>query len=41
MRPGNKLALAEAKWALIHKDTVGPTGQRQYMYWVVGSWCTE
>ena len=31
MRPANKPALADAIWAVMPKDVVGPTGQSQYV----------
>ena len=31
MMPANKPALADAIWALIPRDVVGPTGQSQYI----------
>ena len=31
MMPANTPALADAIWALIHRDVVGPTGQSQYI----------
>ena len=42
MMPANTPALADAIWALIHRDVVvGQTGQSQYTYCMTGLWCTE